>query len=351
MGVTSSDLYDGLSATTLQGSDVTIMVTGGVMINDANVIVADVLASNGIVHVIDAVLIPGGDGETPDSVTVSCGNPANNNCLDDYCSPNDELHEVRCCSDSQIDNYQQRNDCEVWAESQFLSVGEGGDGCVHDAPLVTAIEVCMMEGARLCTVEEIQGACTAGTGCGHDADMVWTSAQCSNDGDLPSIVDIAISDDSFSTLVAAVVAADLVDVLAGDGTFTGFAPTNDAFTNLPEGTLDSLLQPENVQQLTDILLYHVLGSVVTSSDLYDGLSATTLQGSDVTIMVTGGVMINDANVIVADVLASNGIVHVIDAVLIPGGDGQCPSDLDESGSVGFGDLLVILSLWGPCDGN
>merc|ERR1711907_279775 len=146
--VTSSDLYDGLSATTLQGSDVTIMVTGGVMINDANVIVADVLASNGIVHVIDAVLIPGGDSETPDSVTVSCGNPANNNCMGDYCSPNDELHEVRCCSDSQIDNYQQRNDCEVWAESQFLSVGEGGDGCVHDAPLVTAIEVCMMEGAR-----------------------------------------------------------------------------------------------------------------------------------------------------------------------------------------------------------
>merc|ERR1712070_1170403 len=200
--------------------------------------------------------------------------------------------------------------------------GEGGDGCVHDAPLATAIEVCMMEGARLCTVEEIQGACTAGTGCGHDADMIWTSAQCSNDGDLPSIVDIAISDDSFSTLVAAVVAADLVDVLAGDGTFTVFAPTNDAFENLPDGTLDTLLQPENVQQLTDILLYHVLGSIVTSSDLSDGLTATTLQGSTVTVMVTGGVRINDANVIVADVEASNGIVHVIDAVLLPPTSGE-----------------------------
>merc|ERR1711907_849315 len=132
----------------------------------------------------------------------------------------------------------------------------------------------------------------------------------------------------FSTLVAAVAAAGLVDTLSSEGTFTVFAPTNDAFANLPDGTLDALLQPENVQQLTDILLYHVLGSVVTSSDLSDGLTATTLQGSTVTIMVTGGVRINDANVIVADVEASNGIVHVIDAVLLPPseqGDGRPPS--------------------------
>merc|ERR1711907_342311 len=168
MGVTSSDLSDGLTATTLQGSSVTVMVTGGVMINDANVILADVEASNGIIHVIDAVLLPPGDE------------------------------------------------------------------------------------------------------------------------DLPSIAEIAVSDDTFSTLVTAVAAAGLVDTLSSEGTFTVFAPTNDAFANLPDGTLDALLQPENVQQLTDILLYHVLGSVVTSSDLSDGLTATTLQGSSVTVMVTGG---------------------------------------------------------------
>jgi hypothetical protein len=116
--------------------------------------------------------------ETPDAVTVSCGNPANNNCIDDYCSSAEELHEVRCCSDTQIDNYQQRNGCAVWAESQFLSVGEGGDGCVHDASLATAVNTCWVDGARLCTLEEIQGACTAGTGCGHDADSIWTSDEC-----------------------------------------------------------------------------------------------------------------------------------------------------------------------------
>ena len=122
--------------------------------------------------------------ETPDAVTVSCGNPSNGDCLDDYCAANDELHEVRCCSDIEIDNYQQRNDCAVWAESQFLSLGEpgggaDGPGCVHDADLETALEVCATEGTRLCTLEEIQGACTAGTGCAHDGDMIWTSAECS----------------------------------------------------------------------------------------------------------------------------------------------------------------------------
>merc|ERR1719261_53739 len=166
---------------------------------------------------------------------------------------------------------------------------------------------------------------------------------------LPSIAEIAVSDDTFSTLVAAVAAAGLVDTLSSEGTFTVFAPTNDAFANLPDGTLDALLQPENVQQLTDILLYHVLGSVVTSSDLSDGLTATTLQGSSVTVMVTGGVMINDANVILADVEASNGIIHVIDAVLLPPEPNEdCPEDIDSSGSVGFGDILIILSTWGTC---
>merc|ERR1712100_35518 len=126
--------------------------------------------------------------EAPDAVTVSCGNPANNDCLDDYCSSAEELHEVRCCSDSQIDNYQQRNGCEVWAESQFLSVGEPGGGtegpgCVHDADLSTALATCSGDGARLCTLEEIQGSCTAGTGCGHDGDMIWTDDTCSGDGE------------------------------------------------------------------------------------------------------------------------------------------------------------------------
>jgi hypothetical protein len=119
----------------------------------------------------------------PAEATVSCGNPANGNCLEDYCAPNTELHEVRCCSDAELPGYQQRNDCEVWAESQFLSVGApgggaNGPGCVHEADLQTQYDTCAMDGARVCTLSEMQGACTAGTGCGHDADMVWTTDEC-----------------------------------------------------------------------------------------------------------------------------------------------------------------------------
>jgi len=131
------------------------------------------------------------------------------------------------------------------------------------------------------------------------------------------IVEIAQGNDDFSTLVEAVVAADLVDALkAMDPKKTLFAPTNAAFNALPEGTLASLLEPENKQQLTDILLYHVLGAKVLSTDLTEGLKATTLQGGKVTAHL-GPVMINDANVVLADIMATNGVIHAIDKVLIP----------------------------------
>merc|ERR1712224_153166 len=150
-----------------------------------------------------------------------------------------------------------------------------------------------------------------------------------------SIVDLALGNPDLTTLVAALTAADLVDTLAGDGTFTVFAPTNAAFAALPDGTLDSLLQPENKQNLTDLLLYHVLGSVVKSSDLSDGLKADTLQGQPVTASVTvmssiaslrttTAYKINGANVVSADNVATNGVIHNVDAVLsipVDGGNG------------------------------
>merc|ERR1711990_95245 len=131
-----------------------------------------------------------------------------------------------------------------------------------------------------------------------------------------SIVELAVENDDLNTLVQALTAADLVDTLSGDGPFTVFAPTNAAFAALPEGTLESLLLPENKDQLTDILLYHVLASQVLSTDLTDGLKAETLQGDTVTASLDP-VRINDANVLTPDVLATNGVVHVIDAVLLP----------------------------------
>jgi transforming growth factor-beta-induced protein len=133
------------------------------------------------------------------------------------------------------------------------------------------------------------------------------------------IVDTAINDGRFTTLVAAVQAADLVDTLKGEGPFTVFAPTDDAFAALPEGTLDTLLMPENKQQLTDILLYHVVPGKVMAADVVDLTSAPTALGKDATVKVEDGkVFLNDnVEIIITDIETSNGVIHVIDSVLLP----------------------------------
>merc|ERR1719313_1251238 len=133
-----------------------------------------------------------------------------------------------------------------------------------------------------------------------------------------NIVETAQDTDALSTLVQAVVAADLVDTLSGDGPFTVFAPTNDAFAALPNGTLAFLLLPENKQELIAILTYHVVPGKVMSTDLSDGQEAATVQGDVVTITIADGtVKVNDATVAIPDIEATNGVVHVIDTVLMP----------------------------------
>ena len=130
------------------------------------------------------------------------------------------------------------------------------------------------------------------------------------------IVDIAIEDGRFTTLVAAVEAADLVDTLKGEGPFTVFAPTDDAFDKLPEGTVEGLLS--DIPALTDILLYHVVPGKVMAADVVNLTSAETALGESLTISVVGDkVMINDAEVIVTDIEASNGVIHAVDTVLLP----------------------------------
>ena len=134
----------------------------------------------------------------------------------------------------------------------------------------------------------------------------------------PSIVELAAGNDDLSTLVAAVKAAGLVGVLSGDGPYTVFAPTNAAFAKLPEGTVESLLKPENKDQLTAILTYHVVSGKVKAADVVKLGSAKTVEGSSVTITATdAGVKVDAANVIMTDIVASNGVVHVIDSVLMP----------------------------------
>lgn len=132
------------------------------------------------------------------------------------------------------------------------------------------------------------------------------------------IVDTAAGNADFETLVAAVQAAGLVDTLKGEGPFTVFAPTDDAFAALGS-TVDELLKPENKDKLTAVLTYHVVPGKVMSSDLTDDAMVATVQGSDVTIDLDNGPMVNDANVTTADIETSNGVIHVIDKVIVPEG--------------------------------
>merc|ERR1712157_263132 len=136
-----------------------------------------------------------------------------------------------------------------------------------------------------------------------------------------NIVELAQSVDDLSTLVAAVVAGDLAETLSSPGPFTVFAPTNDAFGALPEGTLDSLLKPENKDQLVDILTYHVLPAQVLSTDLQPKQVVKTVEGKELLVSIyKGDVYANKAKVVGADNLASNGVAHIIDGVLLPKAD-------------------------------
>jgi transforming growth factor-beta-induced protein len=232
--VLSSDLSDGMTAVTLGGAELTFSVSAdGVQVNGANVVAADVMASNGVIHVIDAVLLP----------------PA--------------------------------------AEEEMVE-----EAAAEATPTPAAEEEAAAEATPTPVAEEEAAA-----------EM--------------NIVETAVAAGDFETLVAAVQAAGLVDALSGEGPFTVFAPTDAAFAALPEGTIESLLaNPSGA--LTDILLYHVVSGQVLSSDLSDGMTAVTLGGAELTFSVSAdGVQVNGANVVAADVMASNGVIHVIDAVLLP----------------------------------
>jgi uncharacterized surface protein with fasciclin (FAS1) repeats len=153
----------------------------------------------------------------------------------------------------------------------------------------------------------VVGTVGLGFGVAHAAEKAKTQ----------DIVDTAVAAGSFKTLAAALQAADLIEALKSDGPFTVFAPTDEAFAKLPKGTVESLLKPENKEKLASILKYHVVSGKVTSGQVVKLDAAKTLQGGEVKIDASNGVKINDANVTKADVPASNGVIHVIDTVLLP----------------------------------
>ena len=153
--------------------------------------------------------------------------------------------------------------------------------------------------------------------------MILGFAYSSYAGDHPGsnqkdIVDTAVAAGSFKTLAAALTAADLVGTLKGKGPFTVFAPTDDAFAKLPAGTLDDLLKPANKTKLAGILTYHVVSGKVMAADVVKLKSAKTVNGQDITIMVKDGtVMVDNAKVTKTDIMCTNGVIHVIDAVILP----------------------------------
>lgn len=137
------------------------------------------------------------------------------------------------------------------------------------------------------------------------------------EGHVKDIVDTAVGAGTFTTLVAAVTAAGLVDTLKGEGPFTVFAPTDAAFAALPAGTVEDLLKPENKDKLVAILTYHVVPGKVMAADLTEGMKAATVNGAEITITLDGGAKVNGAVISTADIAASNGVIHVIDQVILP----------------------------------
>ena len=179
------------------------------------------------------------------------------------------------------------------------------------------ITVDLSDGVRISGATVKAADIKTANGVVHVIDRVILPSSMMEQKPTANIVELAVGNENLSTLVAAVKAADLVETLSGEGPFTVFAPTNKAFAALPEGTLETLLKPENKKMLQSILTYHVVAGKVMSTDLTDGQKATTVQGEEVTIDLSDGVKISGANVAAADVKATNGVVHVIDKVILP----------------------------------
>ncbi len=274
-------ISDGKEVATAQGENVIFSFVDGVKkVNDATLVGKDIQASNGVIHVIDSVLLPpsmgGGataaaDGDAAASEEAAAG-------------------ESAAATETMTDTVSAEA-----TEAMTDTVSAEATEAMTDTVSAEATEA-MTE-----TVATEEAAAEA-------------------PAEMADIVDTAVAAGSFNTLVAAVQAAGLVDALKGEGPFTVFAPTDDAFAKLPQETIDALLA-DPTGDLTQILLYHVVPGKVMAADLSDGLEADTLQGKPVTFTLSdGGAKVNDANIIATDIETSNGVIHVIDSVILPPAD-------------------------------
>lgn len=332
----STDLSDGQSIATLLGEEVTVTVNqNGVMINNAMVTVADIAADNGVVHVIDAVLLPPPAETTVVDIiveselhtileaaviaadlatTLSGEGPFT------VFAPTDAAFEALMAAfgvtAEELLEYPELTNVLLYhvVAGQALA-SDLSDGqqitTLLDADVVVSITA---DGVFINQAQVIVADVTAGNGVVHVIDAVLLPPTPPSN----TVVDIIVNSDDHTLLEAAVIEAGLVEALSGEGPFTVFAPNDAAVVALTEAlgiTAEELLALPN---LGEILQYHVVGASAYAADLTDGQMITTLLGEDVTVSITAeGVMINNAMVIVADIAADNGVVHVIDAVLLP----------------------------------
>ena len=359
--VRAADVVTLESAVTVQGEAVSITVEGdSVRINDANVVITDIVADNGVIHVVDAVLLPPEptmqamqdeqaemqeQNEQPEQAE-RAEQPEQPGTIVDIAVADDRFETLVAALQAAelVETLQGDGPFTVFAptDDAFAALPEGTvEALLEDIPALTDILLyhVVAGDVRAADVVTLESAVTvqgevvsitvegdnvrindslviitdivAENGVIHVIDTVLVPPQAPG-----SIVDIALQDDRFETLVAALQAAELVETLQGEGPFTVFAPTDDAFAALPEGTFEALL--EDIPALTDILLYHVVAGDVRAADVVTLESAVTVQGEAVSITVEGdNVRINDSLVIIADIVASNGVIHVIDTVLLP----------------------------------
>jgi transforming growth factor-beta-induced protein len=330
---------DGQSVATVQGQEVAIKVDmGNVYLNEnVQVIITDVEASNGVIHVIDTVLLP--PAELVDIVDTAVADGRFTT-----------LAAALGAADL-VETLKGEGPFTVFAptDDAFAKLPEGTvEALLADIPQLTdillyhvisgkvmAADVVGLDGQSVATVQGQEVAIKVDMGnvyLNENVQVIITDVEASNGvihvidtvllppAKAMDIVDTAVADGRFTTLAAALEVADLIDTLKGEGPFTVFAPTDDAFAKLPEGTVEALLA--DIPQLTDILLYHVVPGKVMAADVVglDGQAAgTALEGSTIAIsIVDGKVFLNDTvEVIITDIEATNGVIHVIDTVLLP----------------------------------
>ncbi len=330
--VLAADVVNLTEAETLFGKNVNIKVDmGSVMINEANVVATDIIADNGVIHVIDSVILPPADLADIVDTAVADGR---------FTTLAAALGAAEL-----IDTLKGEGPFTVFAptDDAFAALPEGtveslllpeNKQALTDILLyhVVAGKVMAEDVVTLTEAETVLGQNVSikvdmGKVYINESEVIITDIATSNgvihviDAVLlpkDDIVDTAVADGRFTTLAAALGAAELIETLKGEGPFTVFAPTDDAFAKLPVGTVESLLLPENKQKLTDILLYHVVAGKVMAADVVTLTEAETVLGQNVSIKVENGkVYINDAEVIITDIVTSNGVIHVIDTVLLP----------------------------------